>query len=224
MQVAPGTIAVWSDIGCPWAHLAVWRLHDARRRLGLTERVRFDHHVFPLELFNSRPTPYLGLMAEIPVIGALAPRAGWQVWQGDLPAWPGNLLLPMEAVQAAKQQSLAASEKLDRALRHAFFGESRSIGMRHVILELANECESVDVVGLAAALDEGRARRCIFDDWEIAKTDEVQGSPHLFLPDGSSVHSPGITHHWEGDFGIGFPVVDSDDPTVYDDLLRRAAG
>jgi hypothetical protein len=92
------------------------------------------------------------------------------------------------------------------------------------LLEVANECESVDVGQLAAALDEGRARRCIFDDWEIAKTDEVQGSPHLFLPDGSSVHSPGVTHHWEGDFGIGFPVVDSDDPTVYDDLLRRAAG
>ena len=35
MQVAPGTIAVWSDLGCPWSHAVVWRLHDARRRLGL---------------------------------------------------------------------------------------------------------------------------------------------------------------------------------------------
>ena len=57
MQVAPGTIAVWSDLGCPWSHAVVWRLHDARRRLGLEAASRFDHHAFPLELFNNEPTP-----------------------------------------------------------------------------------------------------------------------------------------------------------------------
>ena len=57
LEVAPRTIVVFSDIGCPWAHVAVWRLHDARRRLGLEETVSFDHRVFPLELFNSQPTP-----------------------------------------------------------------------------------------------------------------------------------------------------------------------
>jgi len=40
VEVAPGTIVVFSDIGCPWAHVAVWRLHDARRRLGLDGRRR----------------------------------------------------------------------------------------------------------------------------------------------------------------------------------------
>jgi predicted DsbA family dithiol-disulfide isomerase len=224
ITVSPGTISIWSDLGCPWAHLAVWRLHDARRRLHLEEAVRFDHHVFPLELFNSRPTPFSGLMAEIPVIGALAPRAGWQVWQADLTSWPGNLLLPMEAVHAAKEQSLQASEELDRGLRRAFFGESRSIGMRHVILEVASECELVEVAEMAAAVDAGRARQRIFDDWEVAKTDEVRGSPHIFLPDGTNCQNPGIAYHWEGDFGVGFPVVDADDPAVYDDLIRRAAG
>ncbi|MCA1690698.1 MAG: DsbA family protein, partial [Actinobacteria bacterium] len=34
-SIAAGTIVVYSDIGCPWAHLAVYRLHAARRRLGL---------------------------------------------------------------------------------------------------------------------------------------------------------------------------------------------
>ena len=57
MQVAPDTIQVWSDLGCPWSHVVVWRLWDTRRRLGLEDRIRFDHHAFPLELFNSEPTP-----------------------------------------------------------------------------------------------------------------------------------------------------------------------
>lgn len=29
MRVAPGTIAVWSGLHCPWAHVPVWRLWDA---------------------------------------------------------------------------------------------------------------------------------------------------------------------------------------------------
>jgi len=224
MEVAPGTIAIWSDLHCPWAHLAVWRLWDARRRLRLEQRVRFDHRIFPLELFNSEPTPYATLAAEIPVCGSLAPRAGWQVWQAPLSDWPVTTLLPMEAVQAAKEQSLAASEELDRGLRAAFFAQSRCISLRHVILEVANECQEVDVSALAEALDNGVARRRIAEDWQEAQRSGVRGSPHVFLADGSDAHNPGVTFHWEGDAGVGFPVIDADEPMAYDQLLRRAAG
>jgi predicted DsbA family dithiol-disulfide isomerase len=224
MEVAPGSIAVWSDLHCPWSHVAVWRLWDARRRLGLEGRVHFDHRVFPLELFNSEPTPYLTIAAEIPVCGALAPRAGWQLWQAPLTEWPITTLLPMEAVQAAKEQSPAASEELDRALRTAFFAESRCISLRHVILEVAGDCDAVDVAALAEALDSGRARRRILDDWQAAQREGVRGSPHLFLADGTDAHNPGVTFHWDGEHGIGVPVVDADEPAAYDDLVRRAAG
>jgi predicted DsbA family dithiol-disulfide isomerase len=207
MQVAPGTISVWSDLYCPWSHVALWRLWEARRRLGLTDRVRFDHRVFPLELFNSEPTPYRTIAAEVPVCASLAPRAGWQVWQAPLSEWPVTTLPAMEAVQAAKDQSLEASEEL-----------------RHVVLEVANETGAVDVAALARALDEGRARRRIADDWAEARREGVRGSPHLYFPDGSDAHNPGVTFHWEGPHGIGFPVVDADDPGVFDALVRRAAG
>jgi hypothetical protein len=29
--------------------------------------------------------------------------------------------------------------------------------------------------------------------------------------------------HWEGPWAAGYPIVDADDPSVYDDLLHRAA-
>ena len=226
MHAAPNTIAVWSDLSCPWSHAVVWRLHDARRRLGLDGRVTFDHHAFPLELFNSEPTPRREREAEWPVAASLAPRAGWRAWSAPDSAWPVTTLPPMEAVQAAKLQSLAASEALDRGLRRAFWADSRCISLRHVILEVANETDGIDVPALAAALDDGRARRALMDDWAVAQGDEVRGAAHLFAPDGTNAQNPGIVIGWIGDdgFGGGAAVIEHDDPGAIDDLLRRAAG
>ena len=226
MHAAPNTIAVWSDLSCPWSHAVVWRLHDARRRLGLDGRVTFDHHAFPLELFNSEPTPRREREAEWPVAASLAPRAGWRAWSAPDSAWPVTTLPPMEAVQAAKLQSLAASEALDRGLRRAFWADSRCISLRHVILEVANETDGIDVPALAAALDDGRARRALMDDWAVAQGDEVRGAAHLFAPDGTNAQNPGIVIGWIGDDGAGggAAVIEHDDPGAMDDLLRRAAG
>ncbi|MGH9032377.1 MAG: DsbA family oxidoreductase [Acidimicrobiia bacterium] len=225
MDVSAGSVVIWSDVGCPWAHLAVYRLHAARRRLGLGEAVRFEHRPFPLELFNERPTPRRVLAAEVPVVGALDPAAGWQAWQAPEWQWPVTTLPALEAVQSAAAQDARAAEELDRALRVAFFGESRCISLRHVILEVASKCDLVDHEALAGTLDDGVARRPLIARFEqAAASEKVKGSPHLFLPDGTDAHNPGITMHWEGRPGEGFPVIDDDDPSIYDDLLRRAAG
>lgn len=220
MEVARGTIAVWSDLGCPWSHVVVWRLWDARRRLGLADRVRFDHHAFPLELFNSEPTPRQRVDAEWPVAERLAPRAGWEPWSAPPETYPVTLLPPMEAVLAAKEQSLAASEELDRGLRRAFFAESRCISLRHVILEVASACDSLDVATLAEALDSGRSRPALIADWATARGDEVQGSAHLFLADGMNAENPGIEVAWDGDTG----TITHDDPAAIDAFVARAAG
>jgi predicted DsbA family dithiol-disulfide isomerase len=221
VKAAPGTIAVWSDLGCPWSHAVVWRLWDARHRLGLEQRVRFDHHAFPLELFNSEPTPRWHIDLEAPVAETIAPRAGWQPWSAPDSTWPVTTLPPMEAVAAAKAQSLEASEALDRALRHALWAESRCISLRHVILEVAGETGTVEVSALAEALDDGRARSALMADWAIARGDAVHGSAHLFAPDGTNAQNPGITIGWgEAD---GYRI-EADDPAAIDDFVRRAAG
>ncbi|HSK94456.1 MAG TPA: DsbA family protein [Candidatus Angelobacter sp.] len=221
MRVAPGTIQVWSDLGCPWSHVVVWRLWDARRRLGLEDRVRLDHHPFPLELFNSEPTPRWHIDLEAPVAETIAPRAGWQRWAAPESTWPVTMLPPMEAVAAAKAQSLEASEALDRGLRRALWAESRCISLRHVILEVAQEVESIDVGTLAEALDDGRARSVLMADWMVARGDEVRGSAHLFAPDGTNAQNPGITIGWSEADGYR---IEADDPSAIDDFVRRAAG
>ncbi|HET7685029.1 MAG TPA: hypothetical protein VFM19_01330 [Candidatus Limnocylindria bacterium] len=220
MHALPGTLAVWSDLGCPWSHAVVWRLWDARRRLALTDRVRFDHHAFPLELFNAEATPRERVDAEWPVAQALAPRAGWQAWSAAPETYPVTMLPPMEAVQAAKLQSLAAAEQLDRGLRRAFLGESRCISLRHVIIDVAATCDALDLDAFVADFDAGRGRAPLFADWATARGDEVRGSIHVFAPDGTNDQNPGIGIAWQD----GAYRVTHDDPGAIDDLVRRAAG
>ncbi|MBB4930552.1 putative DsbA family dithiol-disulfide isomerase [Lipingzhangella halophila] len=221
IEVAAGTIVLYADIGCPWAHMAHYRLVTTRSRLGLEEKVRFDVRPFPLELINDMATPKLILDAEVPVVGGLEPGAGWQVWQAPAHDYPVTTLPAMEAVEVAKEQGLEAGAAFDRALRRALFGQSRNISMRHEILAVAEEC-GLDAEAIRDGLVAGRTRAYIEQQVPLCRGETVQGSPTLFFPDGSRVHNPGIRVRWEGAEGVGFPVVERDDPGVYEELLRRA--
>lgn len=222
IDVTPGTVVLYTDIVCAWSTLSLRRFYAEREKAGLTEVVRADHRLFLLEDLNRFPIPKNYLDAETPVVGALDPELGWKPWQGDPSTWPITSLLANEAVHAAKAQSFAAAEELDMAMRLAFFRDSRPISLLHEILDIATGCPTVDIDDLGNALDDGRARGAMMADYR-AHHGEVQGSPHWFLADGTDVHNPGITLHWVGEAGAGFPVVDADNPAVVVDLVRRAA-
>jgi predicted DsbA family dithiol-disulfide isomerase len=215
-----GTLTIWSDIGCPWATLFVWRAHGRRAALGLD--VSFEHRCFPLELVNERPTPRAIVDAEIEVLAPLAPDAGWRPWAAEADTYAVTTLPALEAVQAAKEQGGDTSERLDLALRQALWRDSRCIALRHVILDVADTAD-VDVKALAEALDDGRARRAVIADWRATSDGAAQGSPYV-VAGGEGVLNPGITQHWEGPKPGGRPVVENDDRTALDALLRAAAG
>jgi predicted DsbA family dithiol-disulfide isomerase len=216
------TIVVYSDLRCPFAHVAVHRLHETRAALGLVGAVHLDHHAFPLELIDG-PHSRVLTDSEVAALGRVEPAAGWQMWSAPDWAYPDTVLLAAEAVHAAKEQGLPASEQLDRALRRAFWAESRSIHHRSVILEVAAGTGALDVDALADALDRGRCRAAVIDDWRVCRGDAVELSPHLFLPDGTDVANPGMEVRFVGEPGKGFPIVECVDPGVYERILRTAA-
>ncbi len=220
MDVPAGTVVVYSDIACPWATVAVHRFHQARSRLGLDGRLHLQHRLYLLEDVNHFAVPARKLDAEIPVVGQLAPELGMKPWQGDRSEWPVTSLPANEAVHAAAAQSPDGAEELDMALRLAFFRDSRCISMVHEIVDIARGCAGVDADAVAAALDDGRARGPMMKDYR-GHSDEIQGSPQFFLPNGESVHNPGVELHWQED--AGYPVVDADDPSAIDGLLARVA-
>jgi predicted DsbA family dithiol-disulfide isomerase len=219
VDVAPGSVVVYTDVACPWSTVALHRLYAARTRLGLDERVRVELRLFLLEDVNGAPVPRRMIDAELPVVGPLEPGLGLAPWRGEPAAWPVTSLPANEAVHAAAAQSSRAAEQLDMALRLAFFRDSRCISMLHEIVDVARGCDRVDAGTLAAALEDGRARGPMIADYRRHR-DDVQGSPHVFLPDGGDVLNPGIELHEQED--AGYPVVDADDPSVYEDLVRRA--
>jgi predicted DsbA family dithiol-disulfide isomerase len=225
---APGTVVVWGDIACPWASLAVHRLHRHRRRLGLEDRVRIDHRAFALELVNERSTPRPVIDAEVAAIGAHEPGLGWQPWQRRLDEYPSTALLALAAVQAAKSEAvggLLASEQLDLRLRRAFYAESRPISLWSEVLAAAADCDAVDADALVEVMRSGTGLAAVLDQAEAAgRDDRIKGSPHLFTPDGADQHNPGLQVHWTKGQGKGFPVIEKDEPEVYDELVRAAAG
>lgn len=219
------TIEFWSDIACPWASLAVFRLHSARERLGLLDDVQVDLRAWPLELVNSRPTFKRSLDAETAVIGSHEPGLKWNPWRGPSSRYPVSTLLALEAVQACKADAVGgvpASEQLDLALRHAFFADSRCISLYDVIIDVAKGCDRVKVDALVEALERGRARAQVFGQWRASDGRGVESSPHMFLPDGTGIANPGITHSWTDAEHGGYPVIEDDDPDAYDKLLSRA--
>jgi predicted DsbA family dithiol-disulfide isomerase len=193
----PGTVTVWSDIGCPWATLALHTLHAEADRRGVELLV--DHRAFPLELFNRTPTPKYILDAEIVAIAGHRPEVGWRQWSAPESTYPVTTLPALEAVQAAKSPAiggLAGSDQLDTALRRAFYVDSRCISVPSVVLAVAGDCSLVDADALAGALADGAGRREVYQQWATAKGPGIQGSPHLFTGDGYDEHNPGADYHW----------------------------
>ncbi|WP_372410922.1 DsbA family protein [Streptomyces luteireticuli] len=219
---APGTVTVWSDIGCPWASLALHTLRAAARARG--RELLVDHRAFPLELFNAEPTPKYIVEPEVIVIGALRPELGWRVWSGREADYPSTTLPAMEAVQAAKAPEvggLRASDELDAALRHAFYAESRCISVLPVILEIAGDCPAVDARALGDALARGAGRAEVFGQWRTARGPDIAGSPQLFAPGGWSAHNPGARFTWTGDPRTGgLPRLTAYSPRWAEELLE----
>jgi hypothetical protein len=45
----------------------------------------------------------------------------------------------------------------------------------------------------------------------------------VVLPDGTSHVNPGVEVRWQGVWARGFPVIEGDDPGVYEHILKTAA-
>jgi len=219
------TVTVWSDIGCPWATLALHTLHARARQR--QQHLRIDHRSFPLELFNTTPTPKPILDAEIVAIAGYHPNLGWKPWPGPDSSYPVTTLPAMEAVQAAKDPAiggLVGSDELDAALRRAFYADGRCISIHHVILDVAAQCKHVDADQLAIALAQGSSRALVYRQWEIAKDPRVQGSPQMFATNSWTAHNPGVTYHWTAKPPVGFPRLENYNPSWTDQLLDRLVG
>jgi predicted DsbA family dithiol-disulfide isomerase len=218
------TITVWSDIGCPWATLALHTLRAAIKHEGVD--ILIDHRAFPLELLNERSTPKPIIDAEVVAIAGLVEGLEWRTWQEPEWAYAVTTLPAMEAVQAAKAEAaggLRASDELDAALRRALYTEHRCISILPTVLDIASDCVHVNVEVLAALLESGEARSALYEQSALARTDAVRCSPHVFAASGFAEANPGVVYRWTGGAERGFPRLESYDPSWAHDLAAAVA-
>lgn len=57
IDVALGTVALYTDIACAWFTLSLQRFYAERDKAGLPEAVRTDHRLFLLADLNRFPIP-----------------------------------------------------------------------------------------------------------------------------------------------------------------------
>jgi predicted DsbA family dithiol-disulfide isomerase len=215
------TVTIWSDIHCPWAGAIVHRLRQARDDEGLD--VLLDPRPWPLELVNGTGTPHRIVTTEMAVL-AQHESAMYSAYRNE--SWPSTFMPAFELVAAARRvHGDKGAEEVDYALRRAFLraGVDVSVeaGLRVALDAAVGRGAQIDADAVMAAWRTEPVRADVLADYERSKQLPIQGSPQVFLPDGSTEHNPGLTdHQWRG----GIPRVLSDDREAPRRLLLRAVG
>lgn len=212
-------VTIWSDVSCPWSTVAIHRLRAARGDLD----VEFDLRAWPLELVNGAGAAREFVVQEVGVLSGVEPDL-FGAYQAD--TWPSTFLPALELVAAARRvHGLRAAEDVDYALRLAFFRDGVDVSIRAGLeraLELAGGLGGVaDPQAVLAEWDSGAPRADVLADYRRSGQIPVEGSPHVFWPDGTSTVNPGIS-------GLesvrGIPRIGSSDPDEPGRLLRARVG
>jgi predicted DsbA family dithiol-disulfide isomerase len=188
------TIEIYSDIHCPWAYLAIYRLRQVWPEYA--GRVQLVWRALSLEYINRQGTPKPVLDAEIDLLrGRVEPGLPAQRWARPDWQWPVTFWPAFEALACAQAQGHEAAFAMSWALRHAFFAEGRSPALRHELLAIAEQVAGQGLLDLARFEEEwdgGRHKASVLAEsrrgWHELKVD---GSPTFVLPDGRQIANPG---------------------------------
>lgn len=165
-------IEVFADIVCPFTHVGLRRLVEARDARGSAATIRV--RAWPLELINGSPLDPK-LVAE--EIEALCAHVSPQLFRGfDTATFPRTSMPAFALVGAAYAASDARGEAVSLAVRNAVFEHGLDVSDPSVIARMA---ASFGVEPLAPAVAEEAVRR----DWDRGKERGVRGSPHFFVGD-----------------------------------------
>jgi predicted DsbA family dithiol-disulfide isomerase len=205
------TVTIWSDIHCPWAATAIHRLRAARDDEGID--VVFDQRPWPLELVNGRGTPRSTVVQETALLSAYEPEL-FSAFSGD--SWPSSFLAAFELVAAARRVGgVRAAEEVDYALRWAFFHDSVDVSIRAGLekaLEIVASSDvdtDIDADAVLHVWSTEPVRADVLADFARSSDLDIQGSPQIFWPDGSSSHNPGFK---DVSWARGLPRVGASDP------------
>jgi len=163
-------IEVFADITCPFTHVGLRRLNEARQARGSQPSLRVRG--WPLEWINGAPLGADLLAREVDALRTqVAP---------DLFAGFDAAMFPLTSIPAFGLA--AAAYLLDDAI-----GETVSLALRDALFEHGEDISDHDVlaaIGRNAGVepfDRTEAESALQVDWEQGKARGVRGSPHFFV-------------------------------------------
>lgn len=181
------TIEIYSDVHCPWAYLATYRLRTVWPHYA--GRVRLVWRALSLEYINERGTPKPVLDAEISLMPRIEPDLPIKHWRRPDWQWPITFWPALEALACAQAQGDGSSFAMSWALRRAFFVGGRCLSLRHELFAVARDVAGeghLDLDRFSDDWDHGRYKATVLAEsrrgWHELK---VKGSPTFVLPDGS---------------------------------------
>jgi predicted DsbA family dithiol-disulfide isomerase len=176
----------WAEYYCPWCYVMAVRVHHVQPEYA--GRVLAYTRFFPLELLNHEPPPRDVLEQEWWLAAIQEPDAAFVPYTA--PDWPTTTLPAFEAVWAAQQQGMNIAMNLDLAVRRAFFGESRNIGDRGVLLDIARAA-NLDFAKFERDFASPAARAAVAEESRIGREQyRVRGTPTMMLSDGTRLRTP----------------------------------
>jgi len=210
------TVTIYSDVGCPWATVAIHRLRRARDGQDLD--VVLDQRAWPLEWINEQGTPRHIVEPEMALLASHEERL-FSRFGG--PSWPSTLLPAVELVAAARRAfGVRAAEDVDYQARLAFFRHSADVSQCHVLHRVAADA-GLDADAVMHVWETEPVRADVVDDYRRSLDLPIEGSPQIFWPDGSTSHNPGMDHEWVR----GLPRLrHADDAAAARLLAERARG
>jgi predicted DsbA family dithiol-disulfide isomerase len=173
------TIEVFADVVCPFTHVGLRRLVDARAQRSVDAPLVVRS--WPLELVNGAPLAATKVAEEIDAIRAqVAP----ELFSGfDVDAFPATSIPALALTVAAYRHGVATGEAVALAVRWALFEEGRDLADPEVLAAIAER----HGVGAVADADVEAVRV----DWEEGRERGVVGSPH-FIVGADGFFCPGL--------------------------------
>jgi predicted DsbA family dithiol-disulfide isomerase len=180
-------IEVFADIVCPFTHVGLRRLVDARAARGRASVLRV--RAWPLELINGHPLERELAAREIDALRAsVAP----DLFRGfDTGVWPRSSLPAFGLAVAAYAIDDRTGEAVSLAVRAALFEGGLDVSDAEVVRRIG-EAYGVN------PLDPATIRAAVENDWARGKVRKVKGSPHFFVGD-ADWFCPSLVIRHEGD-------------------------
>jgi len=180
-------IEVYADIVCPFTHVGLRRLSEARHERGIARPLRV--RAWPLEWINGTQ---LGADLVAREIEALRAQVAPDMFAGfDATLFPLTSIPALGLAAAAYAADDTTGAAISMALRDALFERGENLADPDVLYDIGRRFD-LEVPDLETA------EHTVRSDWERGKARGVQGSPHFFVGD-KGWFCPSLAINHDGD-------------------------